>query len=569
LNLLTVLVQGSEIAENSDIPPKEYLGGARRAFSGLSWVLSGAGASGGPKRQFFVAGLAAKPDGTRTGARSRLGRAVQRPQAGYLVAAVLVGAVIAVRAVTAPDLGGHALYLFLVPPVLIVGIIGGWGPGVFAMLIALGLHLYSTGEYATLFDARAPSFAADLARAVTFVALGIGIAWFGEHLRVSRRRESQSTEEALASAAHLRSILETVPDAMIIIDERGVIQSFSAAAERLFGHRADEVIGKNISMMMPSPYRESHDGYLDRYRRTGERRIIGIGRVVVGERKDGSTFPMELAVGEMKSANRQFFTGFIRDLTERQRTEARLQELQSELVHISRLTAMGEKAATLAHELNQPLSAIANYMTGSRRLLESATEENVKTVRDALDRAAAQAMRAGDIIRRLRDFVARGESERRPENARKLIEEASALALVGAKNLGVRTQFDFDPEIDLVLVDKVQIQQVLLNLMRNAIEAMEAMPTRELTIAARAIDAETVTVEVTDTGAGIAPEVADQLFQPFITTKRTGMGVGLSICRTIIEAHGGQIWVEPNPRGGTVFRFTLRRVTGEDLHDAV
>jgi len=226
-------------------------------------------------------------------------------------------------------------------------------------------------------------------------------------------------------------------------------------------------------------------------------------------------------------------------------------------------------AATLAHELNQPLSAIANYMTGSRRLLEGATEENVKTVRDALDRAAAQAMRAGDIIRRLRDFVARGESERRPENARKLIEEASALALVGAKNLGVRTQFDFDPEIDLVLVDKVQIQQVLLNLMRNAIEAMEAMPTRELTIAARAIDAETVTVEVTDTGAGIAPEVADQLFQPFITTKRTGMGVGLSICRTIIEAHGGQIWVEPNPRGGTVFRFTLRRVTGEDLHDAV
>jgi two-component system sensor kinase FixL len=492
---------------------------------------------------------------------------LQRPATGYLIAAVLVGAVIAVRAITAPDLGGHALYLFLVPPVLIVGIIGGWGPGVFAMLIALALHLYSTGEYATLFDTRAPSFAADLARAVTFVLLGIGIAWFGEHLRSIRRRESQSTEEALASAAHLRSILETVPDAMIIIDERGIIQSFSAAAERLFGYRADEAVGQNVKMMMPSPYRESHDGYLGRYQRTGERRIIGIGRVVVGERKDGSTFPMELAVGEMKSANRQFFTGFIRDLTARQKTEARLQELQSELVHISRLTAMGEMATTLAHEINQPLSAIANYMKGSRRLLESATGENVATVRDAMDRAAAQAMRAGDINRRLRDFVARGESERSTENVRKLIEEASALALVGAKNLGVRTQFHLGPQVDLVLVDKVQIQQVLLNLMRNAIEAMEGMPKRELTIGARVSEPEMVTVEVTDTGAGIAPEIADQLFQPFITTKRTGMGVGLSICRTIIEAHGGQIWVEPNPKGGTVFRFTLRRVTGEDLHE--
>jgi two-component system sensor kinase FixL len=290
---------------------------------------------------------------------------------------------------------------------------------------------------------------------------------------------------------------------------------------------------------------------------------------VVGERKDGSTFPMELAVGEMKSANRQFFTGFIRDLTERQKTEARLQELQSELVHISRLTAMGEMAATLAHELNQPLSAIANYMKGSRRLLENASEENISTVRDAMDKAAAQAMRAGDIIRRLRDFVARGESERGAENARKLIEEASALALVGAKDLGVRTQFHFDPKVDLVLVDKVQIQQVLLNLMRNAIEAMEDMPRRELTIAANATDPDLITIDVADTGAGIAPEIADQLFQPFITTKRTGMGVGLSICRTIVEAHGGQIWVEPNPKGGTIFRFTLRRVTGEDMRDAV
>ena len=148
------------------------------------------------------------------------------------------------------------------------------------------------------------------------------------------------------------------------------MQSFSAAAERLFGYSAAEAMGKNVKMLMPSPDREGHDGYLQRYKATGERKIIGIGRVVVGERADGSTFPLELSVGEVKTGQRRFFTGFIRDLTERQKTEAQLQELQSELVHVSRLTAMGEMASALAHELNQPLSAIANYMKGSRRLLE-------------------------------------------------------------------------------------------------------------------------------------------------------------------------------------------------------
>ena len=236
---------------------------------------------------------------------------------------------------------------------------------------------------------------------------------------------------------------------------------------------------------MPSPYRENHDGYLQRYLSTGERRIIGIGRVVVGERKDGSTFPMELAVGEMKSGDRRFFTGFIRDLTERQKTEARLQELQSELVHISRLTAMGEMASTLAHELNQPLSAIANYLKGSRRLLEGSSDEKSATMRDALDKAADQALRAGQIIRRLRDFVARGESERRVESITKLVEEASALALVGVKDHGIRVRFQFDPAVDLVLADRVQIQQVLLNLIRNAIEAMETSQTRDLVIVDR------------------------------------------------------------------------------------
>ena len=380
---------------------------------------------------------------------------------------------------------------------------------------------------------------------------------------------SKRAQAALAEReAHLQSVLDTVPDAVVVIDSSGFMQSFSARAERLFGYAAEEAIGRNVSILMPSPYREQHDGYLERYLTTGERRIIGIGRLVVGMRKDGSTFPMELAVGEMRWGDRRFFTGFVRDLTERQETQQRLQELQAELVHVSRLTAMGEMASALAHELNQPLTAVANYLKGCRRLLDGKQDKEVLLARDAMERAADQALRAGQIIRRLREFVARGESERRIESLAKLIEEASALALVGAKELGVRITFQFDPQVEFALADKIQVQQVLLNLMRNALEAMEESARRELLIATRQIEEDMVEISVADTGPGIAEEIASQLFQPFVTTKRQGMGVGLSISRTIIEAHGGRLWVEPNPNGGAVFRLTLKTLSKGDLSHA-
>ena len=376
-------------------------------------------------------------------------------------------------------------------------------------------------------------------------------------------------EEALRTReAHLRSILETVPDAMVVIDEEARIQSFSATAVRLFGFEPDEVIGENVKILMPSPYREQHDTYMLRYRKTGERRIIGVGRVVVGQRKDGSTFPMELAVGEMHSGGIRYFTGFIRDLTERQRTETRLQELQSELVHMSRFTALGEMASTLAHEINQPLTAITNYLKGCRRILERMEGDTVPMLRDAVNEAGEQALRAGQVIRHLREFVARGESERHIENLPKLVEEASALSLVGAKEQGVRVVFDFDPSAPYVLADRIQIQQVLLNLIRNAIEAMQEMERRELKVATRNLDDGHVELSVQDTGPGLAPEVAAQLFQPFVTTKKHGMGVGLSICRTIVEAHGGKIWADSKQGEGTAFRFTLRTVGREEMAHA-
>jgi two-component system sensor kinase FixL len=183
-------------------------------------------------------------------------------------------------------------------------------------------------------------------------------------------------------------------------------------------------------------------------------------------------------------------------------------------------------------------------------------------LKNALDQAADQALRAGDIIRRLRDFVARGEAETHVENLPRIVEEATALALVGTDHR-VLVRAELARGAESVLVDKVQIQQVLLNLMRNAIEAMEGAATRELTVSTRPAGSDMIAVSVADTGSGIAPEVAEQLFQPFVTTKRHGMGVGLSICRTIVEAHGGRIQVDPNPGGGAVFSFTLRTISGE------
>ena len=362
--------------------------------------------------------------------------------------------------------------------------------------------------------------------------------------------------EADNTAAHLRSILDTVPDAMVIIDENGHILSFSKAAERLFGFAEGELIGENVSTLMPSPDRERHDGYLQRYLKTGEKRIIGIGRLVTGRRRDGTTFPMELSVGEALIGKHRVFTGFIRDLTERQDYEMRLHTLQDELAHVSRVTAMGTLATSIAHELNQPLTAIANYVESASDMLADPTPETVAVVREALGECARESLRAGQIVRRLRDYISRGESDRQVVPLHRLVSEASALAFVTAGS----ESLEFDVRIgaeDLVLVDRVQIQQVLLNLIRNAIEAMQEARHRRLMITAVPRDPALIEVIVSDNGPGLADDVKQRLFEPFVSTKDTGMGVGLSICRTIVEAHEGRIWADESPMGGTSFHFTV------------
>ncbi len=483
----------------------------------------------------------------------------RNPWVQYGVPVAAIGATLAVRGVLTPVIGDTSPFLFFMPAVLLTAALGGLKPALFATALGLALGLLSVAGHGVS--------ANHIVHAIDFGLVGVVIAWSGEITHRSRRSARAINQDVLAREAHLTSILETVPDAMIVIDEHATMQSFSAAAERLFGYKAAEVIGKNVSMLMPQPYRGQHDGYMLRYLKTGERRIIGIGRVVVAERKDGSTFPIELSVGEMKSNHGRYFTGFVRDLSERQKTEARLQELQSELVHISRLTAMGEMASTLAHELNQPLSAIANYLKGSQRLLEPVTDQAAGLVRDALDKATDQALRAGQIIRRLRDFVSRGETEKSIESVSKLVEEAGALALVGVRDQGIHVKFLIDPQMEFVLADRVQIQQVLLNLIRNAIESMLDVERRELIVMVTPSADKMATFSVSDTGAGMSDDTQAQLFQPFFTTKHHGMGVGLSISKTIVESHGGRIWVEPNPDGGTTFSFTLRAVNKEDTTD--
>ena len=357
--------------------------------------------------------------------------------------------------------------------------------------------------------------------------------------------------------ALLRAILETSPDGLITIDEDGIIQSFNPAAERMFGYNAAEVIGRNVSCLMPSPYREEHDGYLKRFLRTGEKRIIGIGREVLGQRKDGTIFPHELTVGEVKAGGRRLFAGFLKDVSARQQSEQRLQELQAELVHVARLSAMGEMASAIAHELNQPLTAIINYAQTARAVVKRRPGEDAGGLASLLRKTVEQADRAGQIIRRLRQFIAKGETDRALEDINTVVEEASALALVGTRGKGIAVRRVLGEGLPPVLLDKIQIHQVITNLIRNSVDALDGVKQREIVISTRRAGQDSIEITIADSGPGLAPEVADRLFQPFVTTKPAGLGIGLSICRSIVDAHGGRLFASDNPGGGVVFHVHL------------
>jgi two-component system sensor kinase FixL len=340
-------------------------------------------------------------------------------------------------------------------------------------------------------------------------------------------------------------------------DRRRRHHPVNPAAERMFRYDAADVVGRNVSCLMPASYREEHDGYLERFLRTGEKRIIGIGREALGQRQDGTIFPLELAVGEVKAAGRRLVAGFLKDVSARQQSEQRLQELQAELIHVSRLSAMDEMASALAHELNQPLTAIINYAQTARGVVARRPGEGAGGLVSLLEKTVEQAGRAGQIIRRLRQFIAKGDTDRALQDVNAVVEEASMLALIGTRGKGIATRRVLGDGIPPVFLDKIQIHQVITNLIRNSVDALDGVTRREIVISTRRVGEDSIEIGVADTGPGLASEIAGGLCQPFVTTKPGGLGIGLSICRSIVAAHGGRLWASDNPGGGTIFRVSL------------
>jgi two-component system sensor kinase FixL len=368
-----------------------------------------------------------------------------------------------------------------------------------------------------------------------------------------------------------RLVVEAAPNAMVMINQAGAIVMVNVQAERVFGYPRDELLGQPVEMLVPQRFRGHHPGLRQAFFAEPRARPMGAGRGLYGLRKDGSEFPVEIGLNPIETEEGMMVLSAIVDITERkaaevalQESQSRLQELHAELLHVSRLSAVGQTAAMMTHELNQPLTAIGNYMEAARALLERGGDLPLSRISNAMGRAGEQAIRAGEIIQRWRGFALRGDGEKRIEAITPLIKEAAELALVGTKLRGISITIQDGSATAAVVADKIQIQQVLLNLLRNAAEAVADQERRDIVLLTDACD-DDVQISVIDNGPGLPEEVQAKLFQPFVSTKTTGMGIGLSICHTIITAHNGRLWAEPNPEGGTIFRISLPTAAAADV----
>jgi two-component system sensor kinase FixL len=358
------------------------------------------------------------------------------------------------------------------------------------------------------------------------------------------------------SDAQLLSVLDTAADGIIIIDEHGVVITYNKACERLFGYSAAEMIGRNVSEIMPPDMAHAHDNYINNYLTTGRRKIIGIGREVKGRHRDGTVIPVHLSVGEaITSAGRQFI-GILRDLRARNESEQRLNQLQTNLVRMARVSAIDEMGAALAHELNQPLTALMLYLQAVERACakHSAVNPMPAGVLGILEKAVREAERAGSIIQRMRQFVEKRDPVRRMVDLNPLIEEAIELTLLGSPP-GTRIDRALAPDLPKLLVDPVQIQQVVVNLVRNGLEAVKTCDRQVVTVSTRATDNGGAMV-VEDSGPGIRADAIQELFKPFSSSKSRGLGLGLAISRSIAQNHGGELTVDPGG-GGRGASFTL------------
>jgi two-component system sensor kinase FixL len=351
----------------------------------------------------------------------------------------------------------------------------------------------------------------------------------------------------------LKAILDSAMEAIVTIDARGKMVSANPAACEIFGYTLPELLGNNVDLLMPGPTRGEHSRYLTAYSHNRDTRIVGRRREIDGRRKDGSVFPLELTVSEAQDAGGVIFVGFMRDLSPIEEERRRVNALRDELVHVSRLNDMGEVVASLAHEVGQPVAAILNFAAAHRRAPAGPGAEA-----DMIARIETQARRAAQILKRLRGFIEKRPAARQKENLADLIEEALHLS---PRRSRAHVFFTPDSNCDVV-VDRIQIEQVIVNLLRNADEALRHAETPEIQITIARSDPEHVSVSVADNGAGVEPEAREKLFSAFYSTKRFGMGVGLSICKSILEAHGGEIRFRPNTPAGAVFEFTLPAARG-------
>jgi PAS domain S-box-containing protein len=384
-------------------------------------------------------------------------------------------------------------------------------------------------------------------------AVGVGLDVTDERqLELSLREQTRLAERVAKSEERLRAVFDGVGDAIITMDESGRVQSINRSGVRIFGYDQEEIVGRSFRTLVNEPYRGADDDYVPRH--AGAARSAGstFAHETEGRRKDGSVFPVALAISEVKYDNARLFVGFARDLSAQRKAEA-----EAEILRTERVAAIGGMAAALAHEINQPFLAAAMHLHTARDQLRSGAVQATSNVERTLALAESQILRAGEIIKHLREFSSSGEPNKTFQSLHGLIEQAIASVYENLEQAGIEVVTTLDAGNERVLVDKVQIRQVLVNLIRNAKQAMSASDARRLAISTRSIDAETVCVDIADTGVGLTAEARAKLFELFASTKDYGMGIGLCISRSIIQAHYGELWAGDNPEGGAIFSFTL------------
>lgn len=370
--------------------------------------------------------------------------------------------------------------------------------------------------------------------------------------------DSVDSGEYAMAAAELKALLDAAVDAIVMIDEQGCVTTFNSSAEKLFGRSAGDVVGEKVDILMPEPDRSRHAEYMHHYLATGEARIIGIGREVLACRANGETFPIALSVGEAVNADGRCFVGIIRDLSEQRAAEERTRSLDARLAHVGRFNLMGEMAAGIAHEINQPLAAIATYAQAAKRIMER-DQPDLAVLADVCEKIDTQARRAGQVIENLRAFIRDREVATRHLDVNRVIDDVWNLIEADARAEGIgvlKLCAEGLPQVD---ADPVQLQQVLLNLTRNSVDAMRGSldKGRGIVVTTGRANGTCVRIEVADHGHGVSRHLSDNIFHPFVTTKREGMGVGLAISRTIVQSYGGTLTFRDNPEGGSVFVVEL------------